>query len=196
MQHINIGTAVAVLVKFIMGKPDQHIELYQTPEEFEVLFKQYFNPLTNFAYKYLHNLDDSREVVQETFAKVWNNRTNIKVHTSIQSYLFQATKNTVIDYVRKNKKYKKTEDDIELSEEAITDDSFKLKPYLIKQAILQAMDKLKPKNKEIFRLNKMEGLTYKEIAAHLDISERSVEDNISRALKILKKELENNENLF
>lgn len=179
-----------------MGKPNQYNELYQTPEEFEVLFKQYFNPLTNFAYKYLNNWEDAKEVVQDTFAKVWNTRHNINVHTSIQSYLYQATKNSVIDFVRKTKKHSRTEDDTNLSEEAIPENSSSLKPYLIKQAILEAMEQLKPKNKEIFRLNKMEGLTYKEIAAHLNISERSVEDNISRALKILKKELENNENLF
>lgn len=180
-----------------MGKPDQLDKLYQTPEEFEVLFKQYFTPLCNFAYKYLNDWENSREVVQETFAKIWSVRSNLNVHTSIQSYLYQATKNSVIDFVRKNQKLSKNEDDIRnATEDRIKNDNNGLNSLMIKQAILQAMEKLKPKNKEIFRLNKLEGLTYKEIANHLGISERGVEDNISRALKILKEELEKDENLF
>jgi len=67
---------------------------------------------------------------------------------------------------------------------------------MIRQEISLAINKLKPKNKEIFKLNKFEGLTYKEIANHLDISERSVEDNISRAMKFLREELKNNEKIF
>lgn len=180
-----------------MGKPDHLDKSYQTSEEFEALFKTYFNPLCNFAYKYLKDWEDAREVVQETFTKVWSNRQNINVHTSIQSYLYQATKNSVIDFVRKSQKKTKNEADIiRAKEDALSNDKDGLGSLMIKQAILQAMDKLKPKNKEIFRLNKLEGLTYREIASHLDISERSVEDNISRALKILKEELEKNENLF
>ena len=102
----------------------------------------------------------------------------------------------MIDHIRKNQNineklegYKTTLSESEKNENP-------LNPYIIKQAILKAMEKLKPKNRKIFELNKFEGLTYKEISNHMQISERSVEDNISRALKILKEELKDHPELF
>lgn len=102
----------------------------------------------------------------------------------------------MIDFIRKSKK------EVELSEiviakiEAEGGEETNLDDSIIKRAILNGLETLKPKNRKIFELNKFEGLTYKEIAEHLDISERAVEDNMSRALKKLKLYIEEHENLY
>lgn len=171
-------------------------EDFNLEESFEEVYKKYFNPLCNFAYQYVKDWEDSREIVQDTMAKIWINRKNLKIHSSVQSYLYQATKNGVIDFVRKSSKLVDNEDNIRKTMEDNLKSEENLKPYKVRQAILEAMESLKPKNREIFKLNKIEGLTYKEIANHLNISERSVEDNISRAFKILKEQLDKNEDLF
>lgn len=101
----------------------------------------------------------------------------------------------MIDFIRKNKQ------EVELSEELIAtiedkDSKEGIDAATIKRGIIRGLKTLKPKNRKIFELSKFEGLTHKEIANHLDISERSVEDNVARALKLLKIYLENNENIF
>ena len=68
--------------------------------------------------------------------------------------------------------------------------------FVVREEILRSMDKLKPKMRKIFSLSKVEGLTYNEIAAYLNISKRAVEDNVAKALKLLKEDLEGNELLF
>ncbi|MBK7807843.1 MAG: hypothetical protein IPJ51_16340 [Saprospiraceae bacterium] len=59
---------------------------------FESIFKEYFNPLVNFVNKYLNNFENSREVVQMTFVKLWANRSNLEVRSSVKSYLFKLPK--------------------------------------------------------------------------------------------------------
>ena len=173
-----------------MNKP------FQTKADFERIFKEYFEPLCNFINKYINNWEESREIVQNTFFKVWQNKDKIEVKTTIKNYLFQASKNTMIDQIRRSKKEVELSDGVieriesQVIDEALIDES------LIKKAIIKGLSQLKPKNREIFKLNKFEGLTYKEIAQHLDISERAVEDNIARALKKLKTVLDKKDNYF
>lgn len=152
--------------------------------------------LCNFVNRYLNNWENSREIVQNTFVKIWQNKDKIEIKTTVKSYLFQASKNNMIDFIRKSKK------EVELSEGIISTievnnvSETHLDSTIIKSAILKGLKTLKPKNRQIFELNKLEGLTYKEIADHLDISERAVEDNMSRAFKKLKLYIEEHENLY
>lgn len=170
-------------------------QLFDTSEQFEGLFKEYFNPLCNYVNAQLRNWEDSREVVQNTFAKIWNNKGKLEIHTSAKSYLFQSTRNTMIDFIRKNRKLT-TEDKALFHAKNSESENDNLDSYLIRQEIIRSLSLLKPKNRKIFELNKFDGLTYKEIANHLEISERSVEDNIARAIRILREDLKNNENVF
>lgn len=174
-----------------MSKP------FENSNYFETVFKEYFNPLVNFVNKYLNNFENSREVVQMTFVKLWSNRTNLEVRFSVKSYLYQTTKNTMIDFIRKNKTIlNATELENSIVTELIDEQNENLDPYILRQAIDKCLRNLKPKAKEIFELHKYEGLTYEEIADFLNISKRSVEDNISKILKYLKEELKNHPEFF
>lgn len=148
---------------------------------FEQVFKEYFTPLVNFVNSHISNWEDSREIVQNTFMKIWEVKDRLDIDTSLKSYLYQATRNGMIDFIRASKRSRTMVDNLKHSASELEDDPRTLDSMMIRQEILRAMNTLKPKNREIFRLNKIEGLTHKEIAAHLEISVRSVEDNVKRA---------------
>ena len=156
----------------------------------EKLFKQYYNPLYNYINSKIRNSEDAKEIVQDCFVKLWNSKEKIDLDSSsIKSYLYAMARNTMIDFIRR----RKDESDVEVENLDVAsdseDNSDKLDPILIKTEIVKAMDVLKPKTRQIFRLNKLEGYTYDEIATDMDISVRAVEDNMSRAFKLLREEL-------
>lgn len=174
----------------ILNKP------FQIKADYEHIFKEYFEPLCNFINRYISNWEDSREIVQKTFFKIWQNREKIVVKTTTKNYLFQAAKNTMIDHIRRSKKEVELSDGVIERIEAQTTEQALVDESIIKKAIIKGLSHLKPKNRKIFELNKFEGLTYKEIAEHLQISERAVEDNIARALKSLRNHIEKEEKYF
>ena len=170
---------------------------FEDNDNFELLFKEYFNPLVNFIFSYLKSYEDAREVVQQTFYKIWANRHNLVVNSSTKNYLFQSAKNCMIDYIRANKPVVVFSDIGEWENQSIVDDNYlPIDPYIVRQAIDKCLSTVKPKARDIFILNKYEGLTYEEIANHLKISKRTVEDNIAKILKYLKAELKNHPDLF
>ncbi len=179
-----------------MTKSNTHINHnsynpFKTEEEFKEVFEEYFNPLVNFTNRYINNWEDSRSIVQDTFMKFWERREKIVIRTSLKSFLFKSTKNNIIDFVRKVKTDREMKEgvlntmDITTTHSANLDDESILKHELVK-----AIEKLKPRNKEIFKLHRLEGLTYQEIADHLGISKRTVEDNMARALLKLRNDLQ------
>jgi RNA polymerase sigma-70 factor (ECF subfamily) len=169
----------------------------KTDADFEQIFKEYYNPLLNFINQFIKNKETSKEIIQITFMKMWDKRAKLKIESSLKSYLYRSAKNSMIDYIRKHDKIKVVSDEDQhiINNLPDIDDDY-LSPYIIRNEILRAMEELKPKNREIFRLSKLEGLTYEEIANHLNISKRSVEDNVARATALIKTILEKNSKIF
>lgn len=169
---------------------------FENKADFEIIFKEYFNPLVNFVNRYLNDFENSREVVQSTFIKIWKQKDEIVIKTSAKAYLYQVTKNTMIDFVRNPKNVKSGEltDQLISNIEDVTEEH--LDPYIVRQAFESAMKDMKDKSREIFIMNKFEGLTYEEIADYLNISKRSVEDNIYRVSRHLKENLKNHPYFF
>jgi len=161
---------------------------------FEEVFKTYFGPLCNYVNSYLKDWESSREIVQGTFMKVWENKDTININTSAKSYLYSAVRNRMIDAIRSDKKFSEYKNTVNVSE--VDENVEQMNSYVIREEIMKSMDKLKPKMRKIFSLSKIEGLTYNEIAAYLNISKRSVEDNVAKALRILKEDLQDNEIIF
>ena len=161
---------------------------------FEGVFKTYFGPLCNYVNSYIKDWENSREIVQGTFLKIWENKDSIQINTSVKSYLYSSVRNRMIDYIRSNKKLDEYKNTIDV--DAVTEDIEEMNSFLIREEILRSMDKLKPKMRKIFSLSKIEGLTYNEIAAYMNISKRAVEDNVAKALRLLKEDLEGNEVIF
>lgn len=157
--------------------------------EFERLYKLFYPAVLNFVNQRLRDREASKEVVQDAMVKVWKKRFNIDLsEATFKSYLYTTARNTLIDYVRGRVNTESIDQD-NVERIHVEEDEALINDSLLKVEIMKCLNKMKPKRKEIFMLSKMQGYTYKEIAAALDISERTVEDNISKALAALKAHL-------
>ena len=166
--------------------------IFQNIEEFKKLFSMHYNGLVNFVYsRYVNDMDEAKDIIQSTFMKIWNGRNKIDVTSSPKSYLYQVAKNSALDHIRKYKSKVNVvlEDDLERMDRVEEEVSRDADSFHLRTKIVEALSVLKPKTRQIFELNKFEGLTYEEIANHMDISKRTVESNIARALVLLREEL-------
>ncbi|MEN8157118.1 MAG: RNA polymerase sigma-70 factor [Bacteroidota bacterium] len=153
---------------------------------FENLFREYFPPLMAFARKILVDEDDAREVVQKVFISLWEKRSEIDLSTTLKSYLFTSVHNRSLNVIRDRKKFSSEE----LPEVAGNwDVSAQIESMELEGKIMDVIEGLPEKCREIFRLNRFDGLKYSEIANQLGISVKTVENQMSKALKILREKL-------
>ncbi len=132
----------------------------------------------------------AKEIVQESFINLWEKRQSIDISKSVKSYLTTSIRNKCLNYLRDTKKFNT---EIILSDVLFQEVDFEQSDKLIEKElnnkINNAIDDLPEKCKEIFQLNRFENLKYKEIAVKLNISIKTVETQMSKALKHLRKKL-------
>lgn len=153
---------------------------------FERLFREYFPPLMAFSRRILGDEDDAREVVHQVFIKLWEKRGDIDLSTSLKSYLFTAVNNRSLNVIRDRKKFTREEMPEGVGE---WDVSAELESMELEEKIRGVIDSLPERCRVIFELNRFDGLKYSEIASQLDISVKTVENQMSKALKILREQL-------
>ncbi len=156
---------------------------------FENLFREYFTSLCHFAQKYIPDLDTAKEVVHDVFINIWEKRDSIDPEKSIKSYLFTAVHNRCLNHIRDQKKYNKNDSDMEYPDIAAEDASAKMQETEIELRINKAIDQLPGKCKKIFILSRYEEMPYKDIAEKQNISIKTVEAQMSKALKFMREEL-------
>lgn len=155
---------------------------------FRFFFDKYYTYLCNFVNIYLHDSITSEEIVEDIFVYFWEKREKIEIKSSIKSYLFTASRNKSLNYLRHEKiklimheKLNMVEEpNYEISERAMDVD-------FVQEILKKSIDKLPPKCREIFILTKHEHLSYKEIAMKFDISVSTVENQMGKAFKMLRK---------
>ena len=176
------------------------MQTYTTIDDrnFEEIYLKYFPRLLRFAREYVLFEEDAENIIQDVFTTLWERREDLKIHISLASYLFILIKNRCIDHLRR-KKYADTgkkqmqesfayEQQMKLySLEAL--DHTLISDSDVEQIIARAVDSLPPKCREIFVLNKIDGKKYREIADKLHISVSTVENQMSIALRKLRKQL-------
>ena len=155
-------------------------------KSFEKLFKGYFQPLMSFARKIVGDEDDARDVVQKVFIGVWEKREEIDLAASLKSYLFTSVHNRCLNVIRDRKKFS-TEEVPEIAGE--WDVSAQIESLELEAKIKIALESLPGKCRKIFEMNRFEGLKYSEIALQLDLSIKTVENQMTKALKILREKL-------
>ena len=158
--------------------------------EFERLFREYYPILVLYARKYIFDSDTAEEIVQNVFVGLWEKRSDLQVLRSVEAYLYRSVANASLNYI-KHRKVVLGYAQKKLSDANISDDSaFELiSANELQLKINDAVGKLPPKRKQIFEMSRYEGLKYKEIADKLSISPKTVEVQISQALKFMRKEL-------
>jgi len=157
---------------------------------FEHLFKTYYTELCRFALKYVRNEIASEEIVQEVFINIWERRSELNINSSIKAYLYTAIRNRSFNYIKLQlpKEQKKTDVEV-LSTFEANDNEEELRMEDLKAYVSEAIETLPKKCKAIFVMSRNAGMTYKEIAEELEISVKTVENQIGLALKKLREQL-------
>lgn len=157
---------------------------------FELLFRFYYQGLVAFASQIVLDSSEAEEIVQDFFVQLWLKRKTIKKSGSLKSYFFTSVKNRSLNYLKKEKVNEKIREELKY----LVEKDQLYNPDLFVESELQAhiksaFQKLPPRTKEVFTLSRFKGLSNDEIAGKLNISKRTVETQISNALRILREEL-------
>jgi len=157
---------------------------------FESLFRDEFKGLCFFAFQYTKDYDTAREITQEAFINLWEKRESIDLSKQVKTYLSTAVRNKCLNWLRDNKKFNKEILDIE---ELLSNKSYiqpdRLVEAEIRDIIKKAIEDLPEKCREIFVLNRQDNMKYQEIAIQLDISVKTVESQMSKALQHMREQL-------
>lgn len=169
-----------------------HIDFkIRTKADFEQLFNSWYSKLCSYANGFLKDLDASEEIVQEVMLKVWINRENLEIRSSVQSYLFRAVRNgclNVMKHVNIREEYKSFREREDSTLQRSHEEEMMVTELEVK--IREAIDRLPIERRRVFVLSRYEGMTYHEIATQLGISPKTVENQMGKALKFLREELE------
>lgn len=162
-------------------------------EAFRELYNHYAPILYRYVNSSLRSYDDSCEIVQTVFTKLWIIRSKVRSDTSFQSFLFTITRNLLFNFVR-SKYYSTIQNRYDVDSLVDDDQTCDLKDMdrNLADQINTALQKLPERRREIFLLNKFYGYTYKEIAEKLNISENTVDTQIRRTLAVLRESIKEN----
>lgn len=186
-----------VLAKLKMGNKIQidktdmlfrKVSLQDDEEAFRILFYDFFAPLCVFAHRYLEEMETCEDIVQETFYRIWKNRKDLDIQISARNFLITSVRNACLDLIRKQEIEKRwIEKRLEEDTEEEYEDLYATQE--LESLLNQALDKLPEQIASTFRMNRFDGKTYVEIAEEKQISVKTVEAYMTRALKFLRIEL-------
>lgn len=166
----------------LLRQGDEHV--------FATIYDRFAADLIGYAGARLFRLEDARDIVQDVFVKLWHDRRTLQVHIHLGGYLYTATRNRVIDHIRKNavrEEYGLLIQYLSAPAGPNAEELYAAKELAIK--VSHALDGLTPKVREVYRLSREQHLSIPEIAAHLNISEQTVKNQLTTALNHLRKSL-------
>ncbi|MCA6079216.1 RNA polymerase sigma-70 factor [Fulvivirga sedimenti] len=155
---------------------------------FEGLFHEYYTGLCHYAFKYIRDAEDAEEIVQDTFVRFWERRAQISVDHSLKSYLFTSVRNASLNFLKHASVIRDHVGHV-LRSESEEDHSDTLVTVELQERIAMAVEAMPAERRRIFRMSRDEGLRYKEIADQLNISVKTVENQMGKALRFLREEL-------
>ncbi|WP_183575037.1 RNA polymerase sigma-70 factor [Mucilaginibacter sp. X5P1] len=162
----------------------------KTEAAFEHLFKKHFRELHAYGFSLLKDWDAAEEVVQAIFLKLWEKNEWVHIQISIKSYLYKSVYHDCLNYMRRQKIHLKYQTHtVHAMENRVDNTDGKIKLNEMEQHLSKALDKLPEKCRAIFHLSRFEYLKYHEIANQLEISIKTVETHMGKALRILRKEM-------
>lgn len=170
---------------------EEFYRLWQQDSEKAIdwLFRTYYSYLCKVVYKIIPDTNLVEDLVQEVFYEIWKKKGQIQVSASIKAYLRRAAVNRSLNYIR-DQKIKFGQDDkipiLESREDSVTE---KIEAEDLKVIIDHHIDQLPERCRVVFVLSRFEDMSYKEIAGELDISVKTVENQVSKALKYLREAL-------
>jgi RNA polymerase sigma-70 factor (ECF subfamily) len=158
---------------------------------FEVLFKTYYKDLCLYANHYLKDLDLAEEATQDVFFTIWEKRASLHINDSIKAYLYTSIRNKCLKMIRsENIAHKYSNHVKHAGRPKVTTPVDELNAKELNLLIEKTIGQLPERTREIFRMNRYQGLKYQEIADKLSISVKTVEANMGKALKLFRKNLD------
>jgi RNA polymerase sigma-70 factor (ECF subfamily) len=156
----------------------------------ELLFRRYYKPLCSHAIRYVYSKEIAEDLVSDVFCKFWKNESYKNITSSFRSYLFRSVRNTAFTYLRsefntveKSEKYEM----VEVTENLKADSICMYEETLARVKLL--VDSMPPQCKKIFLLSRFESKGNKEIAEELNLSLKTIEAHMGKALGIMRKGL-------
>ena len=166
------------------------IESLSDDTYFEKVFKEYFTTLTYYAVKFTKDTDSAKEIVHNVFISLWEKRESVSTNQPLRSYLYTSVHNRCLNYLRDRSKFLNEDiGDLDYINELSGEHYDLIEQNETESIIAEAISRLPEKCRQIFKLNRFEEKKYKEIASLLNISVKTVEAQISKALRILREEL-------
>ena len=174
-----------------------HIEALKRGEKkaFEKVYLEFFDVLYHLSLQYLEREDLAEESVQDSFMKLWEVRKTLNDNTNIKNFLYTITKNNCLNHLRNEKTVLKYQQNLKYLEMQFNYEALEkmgdqiLQFDELQKKIEEGIDKLPEEVKKVFVMNRFEDLKYREIAEKLEISPKTVEARISKALVSLRKDL-------
>jgi len=157
---------------------------------YTIIYHRYFDTLYVHAANKLKDKDEAKDLVQEIFVNLWNNRTAINITTNFKSYLYVSVRNKILDRISHQQVASRYADSLQhfiITNQCVTDHLVRERQLtrIIDDQIAQLPDKMRA----IFELSRRQSLSHKEIADKLNISELTVKKQVSNAVKILRSKL-------
>ena len=170
---------------------DNLIERLRQGDEaaFDAIFRAWYPSLVRAAESLVRSRAVAEEVVQDVMLELWKRRANIAEGSSPQAYLFQSTRNRSLNYLRHERVERQAEPQMNREEGVDATAHSLMVEAEIHVAMRRALDKLPARCREVFELSRTHGLKYSEIASTLEISIKTVEAQMGKALRILREEL-------
>ncbi|MCO5234784.1 MAG: RNA polymerase sigma factor [Chitinophagaceae bacterium] len=158
---------------------------------FSELYELHAASLTGYAVSRLSSLDEAKDIIQDLFVYLWEERENIVITTSLKSFLFAALRYRIIDHIRKNiTRRKYAEMTLRLVADYMASAEDELVAKDISRMLELAVNDLPSRTKEIYRLSRHRQLAVKEIASLLHLSEQTVKNQLTTALSYLRISIE------
>ena len=159
-------------------------------EAFSHFYMGYIDSLVGFLTRILGNEEDAKEIAQDTFALLWENRENLNPHTTLNGFVCGMARNLAIDLIRAKNKEQNVSSDIQTSVELFSDSAdeqiISREIDLLVQTVIL---KMPPQRRAVYKLSREEGMTYHEIAKRLNISYGTVHSHMKAALKDIRSTL-------
>lgn len=153
------------------------------------LFQEHYLSVCRSISRFVKDKSSVEDIAQDVFIKFWEKRKSLNINSSVAAYLHRMGMNEAISFLRR-KKYFEPEEAIEQNQpNTLYSGEQELLQSELQQNVTNAINSLPPKCRAIFQMSRFEELTYKEIAAKLDISIKTVENQMGKALKVLRVKL-------
>lgn len=155
----------------------------------ELLFREFYRPLGQVIHRVVHDRAVTEDLLQDVFLRVWNGRAALAIHTTHRAYLYRAALNAALRHQQRDRRHVAWDDAPPAAEPQAADALTELHRQEAEDSVAAALAQLPTQCRAVFELSRYDELSYQQIADTLDISPKTVENHMGKALRILRREL-------